>query len=114
MQKLPDLVERIYDGLISNSLNTVGALIIFLLALPLIRAGLRDRSPPPAPQPAPIPIEVESAWMIQNLTRMQMDIAAINDRLGVISNQVAGVAKLLKRRAARKAGKTDTKSDGAT
>jgi hypothetical protein len=117
MQKLPDLIERIYDGLISNSLNTVGALIIFLLALPLIRAGLRDRSPPPAPPPPappPVPIEVESAWMIQNLTRMQIDIDSINDRLGVISNQVAGVAKLLKRRAARKAGKTDTKSDGAT
>jgi hypothetical protein len=45
---------------------------------------------------------------------MQMDINAINDRLGVISNQVAGVAKLLKRRAARKVRKTDTKSEDAT
>jgi hypothetical protein len=44
--------------------------------------------------------------MIQNLTRMQMDIQSINERLGVISNQVAGVAKLLKRRANR-AAKTD-------
>ncbi|MDP1867016.1 MAG: hypothetical protein Q8L13_11835 [Bradyrhizobium sp.] len=99
MQKI---VERLYDGLASNTLQTVGALIIFLLALPLIRSGLREK-PPPAPPPAPpVPIEIESAWLIQNLTRMQMDIDAIKERLGVMSNQISGVAQLLKRRQGRK------------
>jgi hypothetical protein len=62
MQKLSDLVERIHIGLITSSLNAVGVLIIFLLALPLICAGLRER-----PLAAPVPIEVESASMIQTL-----------------------------------------------
>lgn len=91
-------LERIYDGLINNPFNTVGALIVLLLALPLIRSGLRDKDPPPPPPPQPVPIEVESAWMIQNLTRMQMDIDAIKERLVVLSSQVSGIAKLLKKR----------------
>jgi hypothetical protein len=101
--------ERIYDGLTSRPIQTVGALIIFLIALPLIRAGLR--APPPSqavsplPPDKPVPIEIESAWFVQNVTRMQMDIDTIKDRMGVLSNQVAGVAQLIKRqgRAAAKA-----------
>jgi hypothetical protein len=96
MQKI---LERQYEGLLSNTLQTVGALIIFLLALPLIRSGLREKPPaPPPPPPPPVPIEVESAWLIQNVTRMQMDIDQIKDLMGVMSNQIAGVAQLIKRR----------------
>jgi len=98
MQKI---IERLYEGLLSNTLQTVGALIIFLLALPLIRSGLREKPPAPPPPP-PVPIEVESAWLIQNVTRMQMDIDRIKDLMGVMSNQIAGVAQLIKRRQTRK------------
>lgn len=95
------LLERIWDGLISNPLNTVGALIIFLLALPLIRAGLRDR--PPAPPPAPSsPIEVESPWFVQNFLQMQSDIEKIKEQLVVLSGQVAGITTLLRRRQPKK------------
>lgn len=104
MTKSPDLLDRIYDGLINSPLATVGALIIFLLALPLIRAGFRDKptTPPAATDPRPIPIEIESAWLVQNVTRMQMDIDAIKNLLGVLSNQIAGVAQMIKRRQSRK------------
>lgn len=91
-------VEKIYDGLISNPLNTVGALIIFLLALPMIRAGLKDKPQPPPLPPPVTPVEIESPWLIQNLIKMQLDIDGINRQLGVISNKIDGIAKLLKRR----------------
>ena len=94
-------LERIYDGLVSSPFNTVGALIIFLLALPLIRSGLREKPPAP-PEPPPHPIEIESPWFVQNFLQMQTDVAKIKDHLGVISNQVAGIAKLLRRRQNRK------------
>lgn len=90
-------VEKIYDGLISNPLNTVGALIIFLLALPMIRAGLKDKPQPP-PLPPVTPVEIESPWLIQNLTRMQLDVEGMKGQLGVLSNKIDGIAKLLKRR----------------
>jgi hypothetical protein len=90
-------LEKVYDGLISNPFNTIGALIIFLLALPMIRAGLKDK-PPPLPQPPISPVEIESPWLIQNLTRMQLDIEGIQGQLGIMSNKIDGIAKLLKRR----------------
>ncbi|MBR1150066.1 hypothetical protein [Bradyrhizobium sp. JYMT SZCCT0428] len=93
-------VEKVYDGLFNFPVQSAAALVIILLALPLIRSGLREK--PPAPPPQPVPIEVESAWMIQNLTRMQMDIENIKGRLDVLSSQVKGVAALLKRRERRK------------
>lgn len=99
MKQAADLADKIFDGLLNNGLNTVGALIIFLLALPLIRMGLREKPTPPA-VPADqkaSPIEIESAWLVQNVTRMQMDIDNIKGLLGVLSNQVAGVAQLIKR-----------------
>ncbi len=89
-------VEKLYDGLLNSPVQSAVALVILLIALPLIRSALREK--PPATPPTPVPIEVESAWMIQNLTRMQMDIEAIKERLGVMSNQIAGVASLMKRR----------------
>ncbi|QDW38995.1 hypothetical protein FFI89_018700 [Bradyrhizobium sp. KBS0727] len=91
------LLERIYDGLTSNTLQTVGALIIFLLALPLIRAGLREKPQAPPP-PQPSPIEVESPWFVQNFLQMQTDVERMKDQLGGISSQLAGVVKLLRRR----------------
>lgn len=94
-------VERIYDGLISNPFNTVGALIILLLALPMIRAGLRERPAPP-PLPTMSPVEIESPWLIQNLTRMQLDIEQAKLQLGIISNKIDGIASLLKRRQRQK------------
>lgn len=93
------LLERIYDGLTSSPLQTVGALIIFLIALPLIRAGLRER--PPAPPATPSPIEIESPWFVQNFLQMQKDVEAIKAQLGVLSNQVAAIAKLMRRRQAK-------------
>ncbi|ODM71663.1 hypothetical protein [Bradyrhizobium elkanii] len=96
------LLERIYDGLTSSPLNTVGALIIFLIALPLIRAGFRDRSPaPPAPQPPPVPIQIESPWLTQQVIEMHFEIEQIKERLGIVSNQVKGIATLLRRRERR-------------
>jgi len=89
-------LEKLYDGLTNTPVQSAVALVILLLAYPLIRSALREK--PPAVPPHPVPIEVESAWMIQNLTRMQMDIEAIKDRLGVMSNQISGLASLLKRR----------------
>ena len=94
-------IERLFDALLASPLNAVGALVIFLLALPLIKQGLRDRPAPPAP-PAPAPIEIESPWFVQNFLQMQDDVAKIRARLDVLSNPVAGIAALLKRRAARK------------
>jgi len=97
-------IERIYDGLISSPLNTVGALIIFLLALPLIRKGLRDRPPAaqPPPAPAPAPIEIESPWFVQNFLQMQDDVAKIKRTQEMLSSKIDGIASLLKRRASRK------------
>lgn len=59
---------------------------------------------PPAVTPAPraTPVEIESPWLIQNLTRMQMDIEAIKDSLDVTNNRISGIASLLKRRQKRK------------
>ncbi|WP_375782927.1 hypothetical protein ACE10Z_23725 [Bradyrhizobium sp. Pha-3] len=96
------LLERIYDGLTSTPLNTVGALIIFLIALPLIRAGFRDGKPsaPPPMQP-PVPIQIESPWLTQQLIEMHYEIEKIEERLGVLSNQVKGIATLLRRREQR-------------
>ncbi len=91
-------LERVYDNLLAQPFNTVGALIILMIALPLIRSGLREKPPPPPASP----VEIESPWMIQNLTRMQMDIENIKDQIGVLSSQVKGVASLLKRRERRK------------
>lgn len=98
--KPADLVDRIYDGLLNNPFNTVGALLILIIALPLIKSALREKPvPPPAPPlpERPVPIEVESAWFVQNVTRMQMDIESIDERLKLLSSQIAGVAQLIKR-----------------
>lgn len=96
------LLERIYDGLTSNPLNTVGALIIFLLALPLIRAGLRSQPPPAAPPvPPPVPIQIESPWMTQHMVEIHFEIEQIKLQLGVLSNQIKGIATLLRRRERR-------------
>ncbi|MCP1832852.1 hypothetical protein [Bradyrhizobium sp. USDA 4545] len=95
------LLERVYDGLTSSPLNTVGALIIFLIALPLIRAGFRDRpAAPPAQQP-PVPIQIESPWLTQQLIEIHYEVEKIEERLGVLSNQVKGIATLLRRRERR-------------
>ncbi len=95
------LLERIYDGLTSSPLQTVGALIIFLLALPLIRAGLREKPPAPPP-PAASPIEIESPWFVQNFLQMQKDVEKIKAALPIMSGQLAAIAKLLRRRQPKK------------
>jgi hypothetical protein len=100
------LFDRIWDGLTSAPLQTVAALIIFLLALPLIRAGFRDNKPP-APPPAPAPIEIESPWFVQNFLQMQKDVEAMSTQLRVLSSKVDGIAQLLKRRAGRKPPKAN-------
>jgi hypothetical protein len=88
-------VEKLYDGLLNSPVQSAVALVILLIALPLIRSALREK--PPETPPAPVPIEVESAWMIQNLTRMQMDIEGIKELLKVLSNKIDGTAKLIRR-----------------
>jgi hypothetical protein len=98
------LFDRIWDGLSSAPLQTVAALIIFLLALPLIRAGFRDRPPSQASPPSPpsTPIEIESPWFVQNFLQMQNDMEKMVEQLGLVSSKVDGLARLLKRRAGRK------------
>jgi hypothetical protein len=93
-------LDRIYDGLLTSPLSTIGALIIFLLALPLIKKGLAEKPPPPAP-PAPTPIQIESPWLTQHLVEMHFEIEQIKGHMSVLSNQVKGVAQLIRRRERR-------------
>jgi hypothetical protein len=80
------------------------AITVPLLAVVLayvVRSKERPASSPPV-APAPSRIEIESPWMIQNLTRMQIDIETIKDGQGLLGNKVDGIAKLLRQRHARK------------
>ena len=106
-------LERLWEGLTSNALSTVAALIIFLLALPLIRAGIgKPASPPPLPPPspapvllpppAPVPIQIESPWLTQHLVEMHLEIEHIKHSLQVLSSKVDGISQLLRRRQQRK------------
>lgn len=115
------LLDRLWDGLAGNPLSTVAALIIFLLALPLIRAGIyRPPAAPPGSTPPPSPgTDVDPRWLIPNLMQMQSDVAELRREIGELSARleqlrrpfwtlnakVDAIAKLLRRRAARLAGR---------
>lgn len=108
------LIDRIWEGLTSSPLQAVSALIIFLIALPLIRSSYKapPAPAPPVAPPQPAPIEIESPWFVQNFLQMQSDVEKLRDQVALLSSQVAGIAQLLRRRSGRKpAAKSKKKGD---
>jgi len=92
--------------------NVVAFLIVLLLALPLIRAGLKELRSPRRPElsapPPPVPIQIESPWLLQHLVEMHLAIEEIkkgvdaaNAKADTNAASLASIAKLLRQRANR-------------
>lgn len=84
-----------------------GAVAIFVLvfAALLARGALKERLPQAAPQAVPpqaVPLQVESPWITQQIIGMHYELEQVKALLGVVSNKIDGLAKLLKRRERRK------------
>lgn len=93
--------------------NLVAFLIVLLLALPLLRAGLRElrssKRDEMMPRPAPVPIQIESPWLLQHLVEMHLSIEEIkrgvdasNAKADTNAASLASIAKLLRQRANRR------------
>jgi len=61
-----EIASAIIEALTKAPLQGVASLIIFLLAMPIIIKGLRDRKEE-SHQPPPVPIQVESPWLVIEL-----------------------------------------------
>lgn len=85
--------------------NVVAFLIIVLLAAPLIRAGWREfRTREGADRPpaaAPHELIQQTPWLIETLTRIQLEGEQLARELQKLSSQVAVIDKMLRRRSGR-------------
>jgi len=98
--------------------NVVAFIIVLLLALPLIRAGLKelrsDRRADSMTRPTTsVPVQIESPWLVQHLVEMHLAIEdikkgvdAANAKADTNAASLASIAKLLRQRANRRQAKT--------
>jgi hypothetical protein len=88
--------------------NVIAFLIVLCLAAPLIRAGWREfknreKKPEALPAPAPAPELIQQTpWLIETLTRIQLEIEQLGRDVAKVSSQVDVVDKIMRRRAAQK------------
>lgn len=84
--------------------NVVAFLIVFLLALPLIRAGWKEfrsakqEAAPTGPPPAMIQ---ETPWFIQTVTRIQFDIEEMKKQIEGLKETAEEILSKLQRRSPR-------------
>lgn len=91
--------------------NMVAFLIVILLALPLIRAGLKEFRSGKVEMSAPplsVPVQIESPWLVQHLVEMHLAIEniktgvdAANAKADTNAAALSSIAKLLRRRESR-------------
>lgn len=84
---MAEIASALFEALTKSPLNATVSLIIFLLAMPLIIKGLRDRKEEPPP---PVPIQVESPWLV-------IELNVISTSLQEMHRDIRDLAKALDR-----------------
>ena len=88
--------------------NVVAFLVVLLLAAPLIRAGWREfrnseteKKPTTAATPPAPELIQQTPWLIETLTRIQLEIEQLTRAVEELRVLTAGIDKIVRRRASK-------------
>lgn len=82
METITSLIPLV-EVVLKSPFQAVISLIIFLLALPLIMKGRRDK--PTAQDPEPAPVQVESPWLVIELNTISNGVQEMHRDLRELS-----------------------------
>lgn len=91
-------LERIFQGLSDAPIQSTVALVIFLLAIPFIRKGLRERPPAP-PAPPPASLEVSQPWVGQQILHQTFEVDRLHRRIDDLRADLSAMMKLVEQQA---------------
>lgn len=87
-----EFLLNLLDALQKSPFQATISLIIFLIALPLIIKGLRDRSSPPS-QPQQTQIQIESPWLVIELNTISAMVQDLQRQVQALSAAVLTMNK---------------------
>lgn len=88
-------LERIFQGLTDAPIQSTVALVIFLLAIPFIRKGLRERPPAPPPTPVSAPLEVTQPWIGPQILHQTFEVDRLHRRIDDLRSDLAMLIKAM-------------------